>query len=158
MIQVHTIISWLKKILPKGPLISVKIESFTINNYMNRDNSPEAPHHTFSIGWPILVATITVMVAFFFLWDSPSAQVHQTAFVFPDSSSRFLTEDDVMGLSNAEIQDAINEIYARHGLPLKKYYSCDWYHQRDVSATDVVKDFNVYEKSNVDFLATLRDR
>lgn len=63
--------------------------------------------------------------------------------LFPDSSTRYLTNDEVAAkiysmsgtpLSNSFGQDAINEIYARHGLvfrtaSIRAYYEArSWYH------------------------------
>ena len=36
-------------------------------------------------------------------------------FIIPDSSTRYLTEDDLRGLSDEQLEIARNEIYARHG-------------------------------------------
>ena len=36
-------------------------------------------------------------------------------FIIPDSNTRYLTEDDLRGLTSDELEIARNEIYARHG-------------------------------------------
>ncbi len=36
-------------------------------------------------------------------------------FIIPDSNMRYLTEDDLRGLSKDQLEIARNEIYARHG-------------------------------------------
>lgn len=36
-------------------------------------------------------------------------------FIIPDSSIRYLSEDDLIGLSKDQLEIARNEIYARHG-------------------------------------------
>ena len=44
-----------------------------------------------------------------------TTSVKNNYFVIPDSSTRYLTEDDLMGLTSDELEVARNEIYARHG-------------------------------------------
>ena len=44
-----------------------------------------------------------------------TTSVKNNYFVIPDSSTRYLTEDDLMGLTSDELAVARNEIYARHG-------------------------------------------
>ena len=44
-----------------------------------------------------------------------TTSVKNNYFVIPDSSTRYLTEDDLMGLTSDELEIARNEIYARHG-------------------------------------------
>ena len=76
----------------------------------------------------------------------------------PNSSDKLLTNSDVSGLSKADIQTAINEIYARHGYTftnpsvLAKFKQYDWY--KPTVAADRFSDsvFSVTEKKNVDFL------
>lgn len=78
--------------------------------------------------------------------------------VLPNSSDKLLTNSDVSGLSKADIQTAINEIYARHGYTftnpslLAKFKQYDWY--KPTVAADRFSDsvFSVTEKKNVDFL------
>ena len=75
-------------------------------------------------------------------------------YILPDSDSRYLTEDDLIGLSAEQCRLARNEIYARHGrrfqdAGLQRYFdSCSWY-----SGTVDPKDFsdsvfNEYERAN----------
>lgn len=78
--------------------------------------------------------------------------------VLPNSSDKLLTNSDVSGLSKADIQTAINEIYARHGYTftnptlLAKFKQYDWY--KPTVAADRFSDslFSDTEKKNVDFL------
>ena len=44
-----------------------------------------------------------------------TTSVKNNYFVIPDSSTRYLTEDDLMGLTSDELEIARNDIYARHG-------------------------------------------
>ena len=82
-------------------------------------------------------------------------------YIIPDSDSRYLTDGEVSSLSQREIQYAINEIYARHGATfddqdVKNYfYSKDWYSPSQ-SKDDAKKEFNKYEKANIDLLSKYR--
>ena len=49
-----------------------------------------------------------------------TTSVKNNYFVIPDSSTRYLTEDDLMGLTSDELEIARNEIYARHGYIFKQ--------------------------------------
>ncbi len=40
---------------------------------------------------------------------------YHTAYMFPDSGERFLTEQDLDGYTGSELRIGRNEIYARHG-------------------------------------------
>lgn len=75
--------------------------------------------------------------------------------VLPDSSTKTLSEDDLEGLSNDEIQTAINEIYARHGYTfrdetiLAAFEEYDWY-EPTVAADDFSEDsLSQTEKDNI---------
>ena len=51
--------------------------------------------------------------------SSKSDESRNDGFIFPHSSQRKLTVDEVTGLGGDVAQDAINEIYARHGYVFK---------------------------------------
>lgn len=51
--------------------------------------------------------------------SSKSDENRNDGFIFPHSSQRKLTVDEVTGLGGDVAQDAINEIYARHGYVFK---------------------------------------
>lgn len=83
-------------------------------------------------------------------------------YVFPDSNSSYLTESEVEKLSTEEIQYAINEVYARHGLKFtkktnqerfekKKWYTGTVDDQNDIS-------LNQYEKKNVSLMADILEQ
>ena len=80
-------------------------------------------------------------------------------FVFPYSSSSYLSASDVSGLSHDDIQHAINEIYARNGYIFKNasirsyYEQFSWYYEDPDFSTS---DFNSYEKSNLALLQKYR--
>ena len=77
------------------------------------------------------------------------------SYVIPDSSSRYLSESDLKGLSKNDLMYARNEIYARHGYifqdaGLKKYFEGkSWYHGT-VSASDFTSSMlTLIEQANV---------
>lgn len=70
----------------------------------------------------------------------------------PDSSIRKLNANEVMGLGSELAQDAINEIYARHGYVFKTdsirhyYQSQSWYHENyNFSESDLseIESYNI---------------
>lgn len=83
--------------------------------------------------------------------------------VIPDSNTRYLTEAEVKAMTQDEIQDAINEIYARHGYifqteSIQKYYSqFSWYTPYSGEQEKVKKLFNSVETANVMLLDKYRD-
>ena len=87
----------------------------------------------------------------------------QNGMVVPDSDTRYLTESEVRGMSQEEIQDAINEIYARHGYifqtdSIQRYYEqFSWYTPYSGEQEKVKKLFNSVETANVLLLDKYRD-
>ena len=84
--------------------------------------------------------------------------------VFPYSSIRKLKDEEIYGLSLTEIQDAINEIYARNGYTfndpkyLNYYKSFDWYHPTISSDQfNERSEFNDVEFYNVEKMRVRRD-
>lgn len=80
-------------------------------------------------------------------------------FIFYDSDSRYLTEDDLAQLTEAEVRIALNEIYARRGYIFQKaedmkahFSALDWYHPTEADMSKVEATFNKYERKNVDLL------
>ena len=92
--------------------------------------------------------------------SAPSRTV-TTGFVFPESSSRYLSEDELYGIDNWTLCIARNEIYARHGRGFvteaiqDHFYECPWY-SRTIEPEDFVEaeHFNDYEYRNA---LTIRD-
>ena len=80
------------------------------------------------------------------------------------SDSRELTEDDVAGLSRDDIQQRINEMYARHGYAfsnspsIAEYFSqYDWYSpDADLTQDEAYAQFSDLEKQNRNFLIAHR--
>lgn len=88
----------------------------------------------------------------------------QEQYILPESSERYMSEEDFVGLDSNQIGLAINEIYARHGrIFTDKYYhnyfsSKDWY-EGTIDPEDFDESvFNDFEKSNIDLLASYRDK
>lgn len=93
--------------------------------------------------------------------SSPSeiGNAYKNDFVFYDSSYRKLTDSEVSRLSSAEIQQAINEIYARYGRvfkdsQIKAYFkSTEWYVENPSYSDSNVNDI---EKANLSLLIKYR--
>lgn len=80
-------------------------------------------------------------------------------FVFFDSDSRYLTEDELDELTEIEVLIALNEIYARRGYKftqkqevISHFNSCSWYNGTEEDMQKVYGMFNDYERKNVDLL------
>lgn len=78
-------------------------------------------------------------------------------YVFPDADSEYISKSSVKELSDSELQYAVNEIYARHGLKFTKKINKErfekkvWYNGT-VDDQDSIS-LNKYEKKNVDTMA-----
>ena len=84
--------------------------------------------------------------------------------MFPDSDSRYLTNEDVEDIDAHDVRIGLNEIYARHGRKfndpeLQEYFNTMvWYtpiYTPDEFNAIENSVFNEYEKANVKFLADL---
>ena len=79
--------------------------------------------------------------------------------VFPDSNTSYLTKEEIEKLSTEEIQYAINEVYARHGLKFtkksnqEKFEKKKWYTGTVDDQDDIT--LNRYEKKNVNLMADI---
>lgn len=75
--------------------------------------------------------------------------------VLPDSSRDKVTDSDLKDLTNAQIQTAINEIYARHGYKFSE--SSDFkeksYYTGDSTESEAEATMNSTEKYNIDYMA-----
>ena len=91
--------------------------------------------------------------------DSSSSAGSSDQGLLPESSQKLLTEEDIAGMSDDDIQLAINTIYARHGYRFKdsqllEYFKgFDWYQPSESDMEDVKDTFSDIEEKNVDFLA-----
>ncbi|MFR9098638.1 MAG: YARHG domain-containing protein [Anaerostipes hadrus] len=78
-------------------------------------------------------------------------------YIFPDADTEYISTSDVKKLSDSELQYAVNEIYARHGLKFTKKSNKErfekkaWYNGT-VDDQDSIS-LNKYEKKNVDTMA-----
>ena len=88
--------------------------------------------------------------------EAPEAPVSE--YIFEDSDSRYLTMDDLSGLTLQMVCYARNEIYARRGYifqsqELRDYFgSKSWYRGTTASSQFSSSIFNTYELANIDLL------
>ena len=79
-----------------------------------------------------------------------------------ESAERLLTASDIAGMSDDDIQLAINTIYARHGYQFKdsellQYFKgFDWYQPSESDMEKVKDSFSEIERKNMEFLAASR--
>lgn len=101
--------------------------------------------------------------------DSGIASYFETGIIFPDSSSRILSTEEIAPLDywppDAEdylYQYAINEIYARNGFSFSTPYWANyfsrysWYQNRGYSEEQAWDRFNSIERNNVEMLKNKR--
>lgn len=95
---------------------------------------------------------------------SASGESPDTTKGSPQIASRLITEADIAGWGSKEIQNALNEMYARHGLTFKdknlqKQFSQNvWYRPNpDLSHEQVEASFSDIEHANKEFLAAARN-
>ncbi len=94
--------------------------------------------------------------------DDTSSMASDGDYILPDSSTAYISESDIAGLTSEELRLARNEIYARHGRKfdnegLQEYFNGkDWYNGTiEPDDFDDNSIFNEYEKENV---KTIQDR
>jgi hypothetical protein len=89
--------------------------------------------------------------------DEEESDEEESEFIFPNSDSEYLTEDDLEGLSAWELRIGRNEIMARHGRrfndeSLQEYFdSCSWYEgtlEPEEFDSQYDSILNKYEKKN----------
>ncbi|MEE0869204.1 MAG: Ig-like domain-containing protein [Ruminococcus sp.] len=93
--------------------------------------------------------------------SSPSeiGNTYKGDFIFYDSSYRLLNSSEASMLSSAQVQQAINEIYARYGRAFKNsqirayFQSTEWYIENPSYSDSYLNDI---EKSNIALLAKYR--
>lgn len=85
-------------------------------------------------------------------------------FVFPDSNTRYLSEDEVRSVEADKLAIGRNEIFARHGYkfkekPFKKHFKkMSWYKGTvDAGQFDADAVFNDFEKKNVELIKKVED-
>ena len=93
--------------------------------------------------------------------SSPSeiGNTYKSDFIFYDSSYRLLNSSEASMLSSAQVQQAINEIYARYGRAFKNsqirayFQSTEWYIENPSYSDSYLNDI---EKANINLLAKYR--
>ncbi len=92
------------------------------------------------------------------LKETNAEETNLSEYIIPDSNSRYLTENDLEGLSQDEVCLARNEIFARYGRKFRTdwirdyFLSTSWYEEQyepdefDAISNDI---FNEYEKENI---------
>lgn len=84
-------------------------------------------------------------------------------YVIEGSDSRYLTKDELMGMSKTELRRGRNEIYARHGRIFKSddlndyFNSMDWYYPTVPSDQFNEDVLNQYEKQNLITIKEVED-
>ena len=85
-------------------------------------------------------------------------------YIFPDSDSRYLTEDELIDLDSAALKLARNEIFARHGYifkdkGLQEYFNSTTWYKGTVKGEDfnMEKEFNDYERENVALIGDIEE-
>lgn len=79
-------------------------------------------------------------------------------YIFSDSNHRYLTQDEVKGLSKEDFRIARNEIYARHGRKfnaqdLQEYFNSKTWYQGTIAPEEFDESWlNSYEKENIQLL------
>lgn len=78
-------------------------------------------------------------------------------YIFPDADTSYVSKSSVKKLSDEELQYAVNEVYARHGLKFTKKKNKERFEKKEwyVGTVDNQNDIslNKYEKKNVDTMA-----
>lgn len=78
-------------------------------------------------------------------------------YIFPDVDTSYVSKSSVKKLSDEELQYAVNEVYARHGLKFTKKKNKERFEKKEwyVGTVDDQDEIslNKYEKKNVDTMA-----
>lgn len=78
-------------------------------------------------------------------------------YIFPDADTSYVSKSSVKKFSDEELQYAVNEVYARHGLKFTKKKNKERFEKKEwyVGTVDDQNDIslNKYEKKNVDTMA-----
>lgn len=99
--------------------------------------------------------------------ESVSGDIAERDYIFPDSDSRYLTDEDLEGYSSSELELAKNEIYARHGRKFVLQRIADYFNSKswykgtvdpetfDNNQGDI---FNEYETANISKIADAEEQ
>lgn len=92
--------------------------------------------------------------------NSDHIDEEQEGYLMAASAERYLNVSDIEGYSGAEKQLMINEIYARHGREFHSQENIDYFSSQDwytpvpgKTDEEIVREFNEYERANVDLLS-----
>ena len=83
--------------------------------------------------------------------------------IIPDSSSRYLSKADLLGLSKDQLRLARNEIYARHGRKfqsqeLQEYFESKSWYRGTIEPNQFSEDnLNAYEKENIKLIKSMEE-
>ncbi|MGM9640305.1 MAG: YARHG domain-containing protein, partial [Faecousia sp.] len=95
--------------------------------------------------------------------EPPATEPPASAYIIPDSDSRYLSAEDYQYLSDWELVLARNEIFARHGrrfsnADIQEYFDgCSWY-KGTIDPDDFDSSvFNDYELKNIQLLKAASD-
>ena len=99
--------------------------------------------------------------------DPTQTDTQTGEYFFPDSDSRYLTDEEVAVYSSDQLELAKNEIYARHGRQFVTQYISDYFNSKswyqgtiDPDTFDAQQDsiFNEYEMANISKIAEWEER
>ena len=118
------------------------------------DASPADPGTAPAVVPTILPTTVPTAVP----TPAPTADP-ASAYLLPDSDSRYLTEEDLKGLTHEQLCFARNEIFARHGRIFKTQQIADYFNgkswYRGTVSAEAFQDsvFNAYERANITLIS-----
>lgn len=162
-----------------------KSDSFETGTTIEKFNDPVRTGFTFE-GWylddefkkqvtfPYIISrSDPETITFYAKWkENPSTEstpgsmdyMADATSILPLSSTTYLTEADLYGLTSDQIQRAINEIYARNGYIFqqsateKQYFeSRPWYRGTETDQDVVKSRFNQFENANIRLMQSYRD-
>lgn len=91
--------------------------------------------------------------------NSTAGAASESGFIIPDSSTRYLSDADLAGLTSEQLRLARNEIYARHGRKfndegLQSYFDSQPWYSGTIEAERFSDDtyLNAFEKKNRDLI------
>lgn len=84
-------------------------------------------------------------------------------YILPESSTEFLTSDDLKDYSKKDLAYIRNEIYAKHGYVFKSdeyndYFSSKTWYKEDQSFKGNESGLNKYEKENIKLIKSLEEK
>lgn len=98
---------------------------------------------------------------------TPAAENQSGEYILPESSSRYLTDEELSGYSSDQLELAKNEIYARHGRQFVTDYIAEYFNSKswyqgtiDPATFDAQQDsiFNEYEIANINKIQQWEDQ